>query len=198
MKKFSYGTDLCHRLAIYRHLVHVIAIFDNIFITAKSARTGFACNLWHCVQQEKGILEFCQVLPRVAIAVLPGNWQISAQNSSAPYTICRVNRGAELRRWLTFAFMLWCGPPSHRHIWTVANLVRWGQIFSKRFCLTICLVELFIDQKEVFLDTKANFGPEFALTIVDIHCRGISLLVIWHVNSVPFGICWPIWRGQEK
>ena len=92
---------------------------------------------------------------------------------------------------------VWCGPLSHR-IWTVANLVRWGQIFSKRFCLTICLVELFIDQKEVFLDTKANFGPEFALTIVDIHCRGISLLVIWHVNSVPFGICWPIWRGQEK
>jgi hypothetical protein len=38
------------------------------------------------MQQEKSILEFCQVLPWVAIAILPGNWQISAQNSSAPYT----------------------------------------------------------------------------------------------------------------
>ena len=87
---------------------------------------------------------------------------------------------------------------SHRHIWTVANLARWGQIFSKKFCLKIRLVGLFIDQKEVFLDTKANFGPKCTLTIVDIHYRGISILVIRHVNSVSFGICWPIWRGQQK
>jgi len=45
IKKFSYGMDLCHKLAIYRHLVPVIAIFNNIFIIAKSARTGFACHL---------------------------------------------------------------------------------------------------------------------------------------------------------
>ena len=88
-----------------------------------------------------------------------------------------------------------CGPPSHCHIWTVANLARWSQMFSKKNSLKICLVGLFIDQKEVFLDTKVNFGPEFALTIVDIHCRGISLWVVQHMNSVPFSICWPIWRG---
>jgi hypothetical protein len=46
--------------------------------------------------------------------------------------------------------------------------------------------------QEVFLDTKANFGLEFTLNIVDIHCRGISLLVIRHMNLVSFGICWPI------
>lgn len=71
-------------------------------------------------------------------------------------------------------------------------------IFSKTFCLKICLVGLFIDQKEVFLKTKANFGLEFALTIVDIHCRGISIIVIQHVNLVPFSICWPIWRSQQN
>jgi hypothetical protein len=47
------------------------------------------------VQQEKGILWFCQVLPRVAIAVLPGNWQISPQNSSAPYTSHRQSFWAQ-------------------------------------------------------------------------------------------------------
>ena len=41
----------------------------------------------------------------------------------------------------------------------------------KVFC---CFADV-MDQGEVFLDTKVNFGPEFALTIVDIHCRGISL-----------------------
>jgi len=35
---------VCHRLAIYRHLVPVIAIFDNIFIIEKSVRIGFACH----------------------------------------------------------------------------------------------------------------------------------------------------------
>ena len=43
------------------------------------------------------------------------------------------------------------------------------KFFQKKNSLKICVVGLFIDQKEVFLHTKVNFGPKFVLTIVDIH-----------------------------
>ena len=71
----------------------------------------------------------------------------------------------------------------------------------KKICLWTCLARIFIDQKQVFWHAKENFGPQFALTIVDIYCRGISLLVIRHVNSVsilPILAVRKSWRLQKK